>query len=239
MNLTWRQYNELSSLKLEFFDSSIDFQCEELAIALDVDSEDVKNLNSTEFAEKRTVLLKYLQSQPKAEESISINGMTLYKRPFNLLTLGEWIDLDYYIQHKDWLAIIVLIYRDKVDGELKADEWEEWGNYVEKRKALLIDTPFDHTRTSLHEILKWRTNFIESNGELFNRGVEEGDEPVEEDISVSEKHAQLLEERNNKFAWESLIMDLCQDDITKFNEVVSLPLLLVFNMLAMKKTLNK
>ncbi len=41
-----------------------------------------------------------------------------------------------------------------------------------------------------------------------------------------------------KWAWETLIWHLCNEDLTKFHAVCDLPLILVFNFLGMRKELN-
>ena len=53
-----------------------------------------------------------------------------------------------------------------------------------------------------------------------------------------ELKAQEDGKKARKWGWESLIYDLCEGDFTKIKAVGELPLILVFNMLAMRKELG-
>jgi hypothetical protein len=59
------------------------------------------------------------------------------------------------------------------------------------------------------------------------------DEVLEDAEEIKE---QKREKEKQKFAWESTIMDLCNDDLSKFNDILNMSVVLVFNILGMKKT---
>jgi hypothetical protein len=61
------------------------------------------------------------------------------------------------------------------------------------------------------------------------------DEVLEDADEIKE---QKKEQEKQKFAWESTIMTLCNDDLSKFNDILNMPVVLVFNILGMKKTLD-
>ncbi len=61
------------------------------------------------------------------------------------------------------------------------------------------------------------------------------DEVLEDADEIKE---QKREQQKQKFAWESTIMALCNDDLSKFNDILKMPVVLVFNILGMKKTLD-
>ena len=58
------------------------------------------------------------------------------------------------------------------------------------------------------------------------------------DVTSDEIKEQKKEQEKQKFAWESTIMALCNDDLSKFNSILEMPVVLVFNILGMKKTLD-
>jgi hypothetical protein len=74
--------------------------------------------------------------------------------------------------------------------------------------------------------LKFRADFIERYSFIFNPEIEDEDEMDEED-----KQAEHVE---NKWSWEMLLYSLSGEDITKVDHITDLPLVFVFNFLAMK-----
>jgi hypothetical protein len=79
---------------------------------------------------------------------------------------------------------------------------------------------------------------------LFNTDDEPDDEKLDPKDFDSiaeykdELNAQEQSKKARKWGWESLIYDLCEGDFTKIKAVGELPLILVFNMLAMRKELG-
>ena len=79
---------------------------------------------------------------------------------------------------------------------------------------------------------------------LFNTDDEPDDETLDPKDFDSiaeykdELNAQEQSKKARKWGWESLIYDLCEGDFTKIKAVGELPLILVFNMLAMRKELG-
>jgi hypothetical protein len=79
---------------------------------------------------------------------------------------------------------------------------------------------------------------------LFNSDDEPDDEKLDPKDFDSiaeykdELKAQEQSKKARKWGWESLIYDLCEGDFTKIKAVGELPLILVFNMLAMRKELG-
>jgi hypothetical protein len=66
----------------------------------------------------------------------------------------------------------------------------------------------------------------------------EDDFEIDSNMDAEDLKAAEEEKKQQKWAWETLIWHLCNEDLTKFNAVCDLPLILVFNFLGMKKELN-
>jgi hypothetical protein len=65
----------------------------------------------------------------------------------------------------------------------------------------------------------------------------EDDEDTTE-LTPEEKKEVENEKKKSKYAWESLIYNLANEDLTKVDEITNLPLTFVFNMLSMKHVLS-
>jgi hypothetical protein len=78
----------------------------------------------------------------------------------------------------------------------------------------------------IQKYLKFRSDFIERYNFIFQPDVADEDEMDEED-----KQAEKVE---SKWSWEMLLYSLSGEDITKVDPITDLPLVFVFNFLAMK-----
>ena len=87
------------------------------------------------------------------------------------------------------------------------------------------------------EFIAFRENFMDTYGNLFH---DENDSEDDEDKPTTSQESKDLKLKKSemKWGWERLIYSLCNEDLTKFEDVTNLPLIMTFNMLAMKKELN-
>lgn len=234
------QWLEINDLKVNNFDSFIDYQVEVISIYDNTDPDELYDLSVKEITSKYNIINKELNKLHKPKPIININGYNLYKKPFNKLTLGQWIDLDYFLSNNQIIESLIILYNQKIEDNINEDKWEEYGSFIEKRKPLFLDLPYTDVIGVVNEFIEWRDNFITINHEHFNVEQEEEDLSELTQSQIAEiKKIEMQEKKKVKFVWESFIMRLCNDDITKFNEVTNLPLILVFNIISMQKTLNK
>jgi hypothetical protein len=73
---------------------------------------------------------------------------------------------------------------------------------------------------------------------LFEPEFEEETEEDIKDLTPEEKKEIQEEKKIKKWSWERLLYSICNEDLTKINQVSDLSLIFVFNMLSMKKELN-
>ena len=69
---------------------------------------------------------------------------------------------------------------------------------------------------------------------------DESDEEEEAIKPANSQDAKAEQEHKSaiKWSWERLLYGLCNEDLTKFDQVTDMPLVLTFNIMAMKKELN-
>jgi type I site-specific restriction-modification system R (restriction) subunit len=237
------QFKELRALKDAggFFN----IQLETLAILADVSTDELEDLTLEEVGDLfRSV--KWVLHEPKKGvcNELLIDGHTYTLQPFKKLTLDEFIDLEHFLEN-DYLVHISHI----ASVFWRRTELDKWGNLLFEP---YIFSPFDRYElfeeveiTKIYgivpEYLKFRENFMQKYKGLFNQ---DEDEPLEvkdfDSIAEYKEHlkAQEQEQKAKKWGYESLIFDLCDGDITKIKAVGELPLILVFNMLAMRKEMG-
>lgn len=240
------QFKELRALKETsgFFN----IQLETLAILADVSTDEIEDLTLEEIAELfRSV--KWVLNEPKKGlfNELLIDGHTYTLQPFKKLTLDEFIDLEYFLQN-DYLMHISHI-ASVFWRRTRLDEWENvhFEPYIFspfERHEQFDDVEITKVYGILNEYLKFRENFMQKYAALFNSDDEPDDEKLDpKDFDSIEEYkdelkAQEDSKKARKWGWESLIYDLCEGDFTKIKAVGELPLILVFNMLAMRKEMG-
>jgi hypothetical protein len=219
-----------------------------LAILADVSTDEIEELTLEEIA---TLFksVKWVLHEPKKglSKELLLDGETYTLQPFKKLTLDEFIDLEYFLQN-DYLVhishIVSVFWR-----RTRLDEWQNlhFEPYIFSpfdRHEQFDDVEITKVYGILNEYLKFRENFMQKYTALFNSDDEPDDEKLDpKDFDSIEEYkdelkAQEQSKKARKWGWESLIYDLCEGDFTKIKAVGELPLILVFNMLAMRKEMG-
>jgi hypothetical protein len=223
---------ELRGLDKVPFDSNFDAEVERLSIVADIDTEELNEMDVKEFRDFAKQYSWYKQ-QPSLKYQETIKGFT-FKSTY---TLGEFIDLNYLFENEaeNFDKILSILYRNS--------NHDEWGNRVfepltfdlDIRKELFSDVCINDCFGAVVEFVKFKENFYKTYENLFNPVVE-SDESEDTEMDTEDLRAEEDEKKLNAFSWERLIYDLCGGDITKVDQMTDLPVILVFNMMSMKKT---
>lgn len=230
------QFKEIRSLYT--IEEAFTREVEILATLADINSDDLEDLDVEEVGAMLRDI-NFINSEPSKNYKHTLDHWMV--KSISKLTVGEFIDLEYffandYIKHLTHIAAV----------RYKRHTVNEWGDVtLEPYKY----SPFDRSELFdeycindiyglITEYLSFREGFMEKYELLF-----QADEVEEEEEEPKPKTSQDVKaERENKSAikwsWERLLYSLCQEDITKFDQVTDMPLVLTFNMLAMKKELN-
>ena len=198
--------------------------------------------NISEFEEldidELTVLteqIKWINSEPSKRYKNKIDKYVL--KPFTKISLGEFIDLEHYFSNNyldHFCHILALLYR-RTSKNVYGDDIIEPYNYSPSDR---LDWYLDYKITDVYglipEYIKFRENFTNTYTNLLVDVVAD-DEVLDDADEIKE---QKREQEKQKFAWESTIMALCNDDFSKFNDILDMSAVLVFNILGMKKTLD-
>ena len=210
------------------------YQIDVLSALTDSDISEFEELDIDELSEL-TKQIKWIQSDPSRRYKSKLDKYVL--KPFSKLTLGEFIDLEHYFSNnylEHFCHILALLYR-RTSKNVYGDDIIEPYNYSPSDR---LDWYLDYKITDVYglipEYLKYRENFTNTYTNLLVDVVTD-DEVLEDADEIKE---QKREQEKQKFAWESTIMALCNDDLSKFNSILDMSVVLVFNILGMKKTLD-
>jgi len=230
--LQFKEIRELYTIP-EVFNREVEI----LAVLADVSSEDLEDLD-IEDVSALIKEIKFVNSEPSKHYKHQVDDYHI--KPLDKLTIGEYIDLEFYFskdynQHIGHIASI--FYRQKSTNEWGVTVYEPYDFSPRQRFELFEDYSINDIYGIVPEFIAFRENFMETYGNLFHDESEEDEEDEKPTTSQESKDIQL-KKSELKWGWERLVYSLCNEDLTKFKEVLNLPLIMTFNMLAMKKELN-
>ena len=179
--------------------------------------------------------LKFINSEPSKKYKTTLDKYQLKK--FSKLNLGEFIDLEYYFSNNyldHFCHIIALLYRRTSKNEYGDDVMEQYNYSPSDRLDWYLDYKITDVYGLIPEYLQFRENFTNTYTNLLE-DVHTDDEVLDDPDDIKEQKKEKLKQR---YAWEHTIMSLCNDDVTKFNQVLDMPVVLIFNILGMRKTLD-
>ena len=226
------QFLEIRSLSSE--DGMFNYQIDVLSALTDSDISDFEELDIDELT-VLTEQIKWIQSEPSKRYKNKLDKYVL--KPFTKISLGEFIDLEHYFSNNyldHFCHILALLYRRTSKNVYDDDIIEPYNYSPSDRLDWYLDYKITDVYGLIPEYIKFRENFTNTYTNLLVDVV--ADDEVLED--VEEIKEQKREQEKQKFAWESTIMALCNDDLSKFNDILNMSAVLVFNILGMKKTLN-
>jgi hypothetical protein len=226
------QFLELNSLNSE--DGLLNYQIDVLSALTDSNISDFEDLDIDELGELAKEI-KWVQSEPSRRYKNKIDNYVL--KPYSKLSLGEFIDLEHYFSNNyldHFCHILALLYRRTSKNVYGDDIIEPYDYSPRDRLDWYLDYPITDVYGLIPEYIKYRENFTNTYTNLLSDVVPD-DEVLEDADEIKE---QKREQQRQKFAWESTIMALCNDDLSKFNSILEMPVVLVFNILGMKKTLD-
>lgn len=230
--VTIEQFIEIRSLNLE--DGTIEYNIDVLSILSDLPVEDFDEIELDELQEM-TKQLAWMTSEPSKRYQHQLDEFKL--KPFVDISLGEFITLEGFVTDdyiKNLRNICAILYRKT--------STDEWGNVITEpykfksndRVHLFDDYPITSVYGLIPEYLQFRQNFLDSHANLMTESFDD-DESVDD---PDDKKAQEQEQKSNKWGWEMLIWTMSNGDLSKFEEITDMKLILVFNFLAMRKELE-
>ena len=229
------QYIEIFQLQENEFESLLDYEIEILSILMDEDPETFLDLD---FDELNKVIdqVKWLKVQPRNRIKKELNDYSLIN--IDKLKLGEFIDLEHFFSNNyvtNLPKICAIVYRRTKVNDWNERVFEPYDFDLNER----ADEFYGFSVADVYEIipiyLKWRENFMNVYSNLFEPVISEPDE--DEELDPEDLKAEQEEAKFKRWSWEQTIYNLANEDITKFEEVLRLPVVFAFNILAMKKDL--
>ena len=232
--VTVNQWVELNLIDPNEFNSVFLHTLESLSILSDTDPEELEDLTPEELIDLANQV-SFIKREPSNKPKQAVKGFML--KPLDALTLGEFIDLEYYISQnvQNFTLLLSILYK----------RWkrDEWGNLVFEPYVYKLDERLHKWgNVSINEVFGAVNNYIAYSNDfkqryenLFNPVIEE-DEEVE--LDPEDLKAEAEEKTFNKWSWEKLLYDIANEDLTKIDAVTELPLVFVFNMLSMVEELQ-
>lgn len=228
------QWQELNLIDQNEFNSVFLQTIEALSILSDTDPEELEDLDPEELLNLANKV-SFIKREPSNKPKDLVKGLRL--KPLDALTLGEFIDLEYYTTNlaENITLILSILYK-----RWKTDEWnnlvfEPYTYKLTDRQNIFNEVSINEVFGAVKTYIDYSNDFKQRYENLFNPVIEEteSEELDEEDIK-----AEAEEKVFTKWSWEKLLYDLSNQDLTKIDAVTDLNLIFVFNMLSMVEELQ-
>lgn len=177
--------------------------------------------------------IKWISREPNGDLQESLGEYRL--KDINKLTLGEFIDLDYYFSTnyiENLPQIIGILYR-----KVKQDEWgntayEPLGSYdVKSRGEEFLEEPVSKVYGLIKLFLDFKQMTAREYSNLFEPEIV--DDVEEEDLQDPDYiEEEKIAETYKKWAWENILYKFSGGDITKYEKITALPVIFVFNQMS-------
>lgn len=228
------QWQELSLIDPTEFNSVFLQTIEALSILSDTDPEELEDLDPEELLDLASKV-QFIKREPSNKPKDLVKGLRL--KPLDALTLGEFIDLEYYTMQlaENFKLLLSILYK-----RWKSDEWgnlvfEPYIYKLTERQEVFNELSINDVFGAVNNYVTYSNDFKKRYENLFNPVIEE-EEPTE--LDEDDLKAEAEEQRFNKWSWEKLLYDLSNQDLTKIDAITDLPLVFVFNMLSMVEELQ-
>ena len=182
--------------------------------------------------------LQWLKTSPQNKLKNDIGDYKLIN--LSKLTLGEYIDIVNFKKDliKNLHIICSILYRRYKSDEFDNIIMEDYSNVdIHQRGEYFLDLSIDDIYPIIKHINDFDEHILKVYHNLFH--IEESEENLdpedEEELTPKEKVDLNREKEKENWRWEYLVNNLSGNDITKYNDVLKLPLILVFNNLSYNK----
>lgn len=246
-DITISQFIELSQLPKD----SEDLNFQSFGVIYDIGQDEIDELSYDEFNDLQLKLnfMSRLPTQLVGNIQIKTTQLVLIEDLVKL-SLGEWIDIENLLPDliNNLPVIAAILYRKQILGDdFNPDVFEPYGQYIHHRSALFNESSMADIYGIIPHVLKFRTMIHTNYSGLFNNlEGEETNEVEDEDEdfieSSIEKKERLDEEKTakykSKWGWDTVVYSLAKGDITKFEAIYAMPLVMVLNFMSMKYELK-
>jgi hypothetical protein len=224
------QYIEL--MQLEYSDI-FTMQIERIALFADIPIEDLDDYSIEEIKQLNN-RIKWSYSEPSHNYKTELNEYRL--KPFNTLTLGEYIDIEHFLGqgvYDNLTKLFAIMYRKHKVDEWSNTKFEPYDYDIFERCDTFLPMPIESVYGVFKEWVSFKENIQSTYSNLLDTAIsdEEVEQADEEDKEDLQKEKQL-----QTMGWEFVLDNLTDNDITKMNAVLELPFILVMNTLSRRQS---
>lgn len=204
-----------------------------VSVINDIDHREVENYDSKKLIKDFKDCRKHLKISGKYRKKIEIDNTELRLINFNHIKLGQFIDIESYINkgYIDNIHLIASCLYLKIEGggmyEMKPEPIGEVNKKYRGQKIQYL--PVSYILGACNQYLQFRSKFFDSYS-VFQDPFEDVDENemTEEELQLLEEEKKQME-KDRKTQWIRILNTLTDNDMTKFEKVLDQNLFFVFN----------
>jgi len=172
-----------------------------------------------------------------AKDYIEVDGHQLNIVDYKTISFGEFIDLEYYIS-EDWQVnisyIVSILYRSVEFRKMKVDKYEPYNEIDLNYRSIKINNSvnINDVYENILDYFKFRDSLFDSYT-FFDDGLDDidPDELTSEEKTIYDEEI-IKMDNSKKTMWEDMLALLSDGDLTKYDEILGMNVILVFNRLS-------
>lgn len=228
-------YIQILKIQKERFDNELDRSLAMLSVYID---EDIEEIESKPVADVHRLIA---EMNDFLNKEYPVNNLVrgLYYIPNNKVTLGNFIDLETYLQNPDDFGkVCAILYRECKHNEWNHPIYEPVDFDILDRKIHFELNDIQDYIGAVQDYVKFRSYVVDTYKSIF--GLDEVDEPIETDGLTPSEIKEIEEEEKKRqakaqYSWENFVYWLAGEDLTKVETVLNFPILYALNMASMKR----
>jgi hypothetical protein len=192
----------LGSLDKSDYPNIIDYNIDLISILCDVDIEEIESLDLESF--------KTLEQSLSFAKNPPIGFSSENVIDFHQISLGAFIDIEHYITDKNNLSKVLTFLMPKFT------------------EVEILEMPCSDVANIILKYVEFREMILKAYPNIFAPQFEDEEDTTNyTDEELKEIEA---EKKQTSHSWEKFIMKCCNNDMTKFDAVTNMNLILVFNL---------
>ena len=224
--VTLLQWNEIKSIKTSDFDSITEYYIELL---------DIFNVDAWDFPAsllgQAIKQLSFIHSVPSGVCPLSIGEFRIM--PLSEVTWGDFLTLEHYagLGDEGTGLLASMFVRKTLTDQWGVTIWEQ-GYNEQERADYLLDFPITDVFSIVKRWVDYKKGITDSYHALFAPEIPDPD-PVD-DLDPIDAKEEEMEKIAKKWGYERLTYSLCDNDLSKLDDILNKKLILVLNFLSMK-----
>ena len=237
---SWNDITVNQFLDIMNLETDISFYMRQINILTIITNTSIEDYDDLDVIDLNKIInsIKFLNKLPTNDFKKEINKMKLIN--LKNLTLGEYIDLDYYFSEncfENLPKICAILYRNYIYDEFNNIIFEKYDNIdIENRSKHYYNLSIADIYGIIHHFSNYKEEIYNNSPQLFKPILDNIDDLDDEDLDDPEVVKEIEKEKTqSEWNWVLMLHNLSNGDITKYDTILNMSFISILNNLTFRK----